>query len=211
MMARAAEDNDDEGIIGFGPGPAAKQRALAEAAAKLAARRQRDALPHRIATARLTLRAPIRGDVPDLVRLADNRVIAERLARLPHPYTRADGIAFVENFAQRADERPYAMVLDDRFIGVVGLSFRPGQPPELGYWLGEPFWGRGLMSEAAKAVCDAAFATRRIDRIIANALPSNLASQRVLEKLGFVRGELRPSPANGREVVTFALEKPRWG
>jgi RimJ/RimL family protein N-acetyltransferase len=211
MMARVMDDDDDDGIVGIGLGPAVKQRALAEAAAKLAARRQRDALPHRIATPRLTLRAPIRGDVPDLVRLADNPVIAERLARLPSPYTRADGIAFVEIFAQRADERPYAMVLDDRFIGVVGLSFHPGAPPELGYWLGEPWWGRGLMSEAAKAVCDAAFATRRIDRIIARALPTNLASQRVLEKLGFTRGELGPSPTNGREVVNFALDKPRWG
>ncbi len=211
MMAREKDDDEDDGIRGIGPGPAAKQRALAEAAAKLAARRQRDALPHRIATQRLTLRAPIRGDVPDLVRLADNRVIAERLARLPHPYTRADGVAFVEIFAQRADERPYAMVLDDRFIGVVGLSFHPGRPPELGYWLGEPWWGRGLMSEAAKAVCDAAFGTGRIDELVARALPTNLASQRVLEKLGFVRGDIVPSPANGRDVVSYTLNKPRWG
>jgi RimJ/RimL family protein N-acetyltransferase len=210
MMAHRADD-DDDGIIGIGLGPAVRQRALAEAAAKLAARRQRDALPHRITTPRLTLRAPIRGDVPDLVRLADNRVIAERLARLPSPYTRADGVAFVEIFAQRPDERPYAIVLDERFIGVVGLSFHPGAAPELGYWLGEPYWRRGLMSEAAKAVCDAAFATRRIERIIARALPTNLASQRVLEKLGFTRGERGPSPANGREVVNFALDKPRWG
>lgn len=210
-MARIAEDDDDGDFSGLGPGPAAKQRALAEAAAKLAARRQRDALPHRISTPRLTLRPPIRGDVPDLVRLADNRVIAERLARLPSPYTRADGIAFVEIFSQRADERPYAILLDERFVGVVGLSFHPGEPPELGYWLGEPFWGRGLMSEAAKALCDAAFATHRIERIVARALPTNLASQRVLEKLGFVRGDIVRSRVGDREVVSFTLDKPRWG
>lgn len=141
-------------------GPAAQAKALAAATAKLAARRQRDALPHRIETPRLVLRAPIRGDVPDLVKLADNKAIYEVLARLPHPYTRADGVAFVEIYAQRPDERPYAITLNDQFIGVVGLTFFTDGPPELGYWLGEPHWGKGIMSEAVKGLIEAAFATR---------------------------------------------------
>ena len=90
---------------------AAEKRALEAATHALSARRQRDLLPGKIVTPRLVLRAPIRGDVPDLVRLADNRKIFEVLARLPHPYTRADGIAFVEIMAQRADERPYAITM----------------------------------------------------------------------------------------------------
>ena len=110
-------------------GPAAQAKELAEATARLAARRQRDALPHRIETPRLVLRAPIRGDVPDLVKLADNRKIFEVLARLPHPYTRADAIGFIEIIAQRPDERPYAITLDDSFIGIVGFTFREGAPP----------------------------------------------------------------------------------
>lgn len=189
--------------------PAGQARALAAATARLAARRERDALPLRIETARLVLRAPIRGDVPDLVRLADNRAIADRLARLPHPYTRADGVAFVETFAQRPDERPYAITLDDRFIGIVGLSFADGSPPELGYWLGEPWWGRGLMSEATRAVVDATFATGIFPRLMARAVPQNLASLAVLAKVGFVRtgvGESR----DGREVITLHLDAPRW-
>src|SRR5690606_16203503 len=92
--------------------PTASAQALAAATARLSARRVRDLLPVRIQTRRLVLRAPIRGDVPELVKLADNRLIAERLTRLPSPYTRADGIAFVEIFAQRADERPYAITLE---------------------------------------------------------------------------------------------------
>ncbi len=190
--------------------PSARAAALSLAAARLAERRQRDALPHRIATARLVLRAPIRGDVQGLVRLADNKVIAERLARLPHPYTQKDALAFIEQFAQRPDERPYAITLDDQFVGVAGFTFRPDAPPELGYWLGEPYWGRGLMSEAAKALVEAAFATRIIDRLVARALTSNLASQRVLEKAGFVRQGIGKSPVDGREVVDYTLERPRW-
>jgi len=194
-------------------GPAAQARALAEATAKLAARRQRDALPHRIDTPRLALRAPIRGDVPDLVRLADNRNIHEVLARLPHPYTRADAIAFIDIFAQRPDERPYAITLKDQLIGVVGFSFVSGQLPELGYWLGEPFWGKGYMSEAVKGLLEAAFATGLYPRIRARALAGNAASLRVLEKAGFQRtGETTDTIGHnaGKPVVLFELGQPKW-
>jgi RimJ/RimL family protein N-acetyltransferase len=193
-------------------GPAAQSRTLAEATARLSARRQRDALPHRIDTPRLVLRAPIRGDVPDLVRLADNTAIAERLTRLPSPYTRADAIAFVEIMAQRADGRPYAITLDDRLVGVVGLTFAPDAVPELGYWLGEPYWGRGLMSEAVKGLVDAAFATRLFPRLMARALASNAASRRILVKTGFQVLREGPMEVRGREqpTVFFELEQPKW-
>lgn len=194
-------------------GPAAQARALAEATAKLAARRQRDALPHRIETPRLVLRPPIRGDVPELVKLADNKAIADKLSRLPHPYTRADGIGFVEIIAQRSDERPYAITLDDQFIGAVGLHFHEGQLPELGYWLGEPYWGRGIMSEAVKGLIEAAFATRLFPRLRARALASNAGSLNVLTKAGFIRTGEGPDPAGtnqGKPVVFFELEQPKW-
>lgn len=194
-------------------GLAAQARALAEATAKLSARRQRDALPLRIETARLALRAPIRGDVPDLVKLADNKAIYAVLARLPNPYTRADGIAFVEIFAQRPDERPYAITLNDQFIGVVGFTFRPDASPELGYWLGEPHWGKGYMSEAVRALIDAAFATRLFPRLQARALASNAGSLNVLEKAGFQRtGEAIETLGNcaGKPTVYLTLEQPKW-
>lgn len=194
-------------------GPAAQAKALAEATAKLAARRQRDALPHRIETPRLVLRAPIRGDVPDLVKLADNKAIAEKLSRLPHPYTRADAIGFIEIIAQRPDERPYAITLNDQFIGVVGFTFHPGELPELGYWLGEPHWGKGIMSEAVKGLIEAAFATHLFPRIKARALVSNDASQNVLSKAGFIRTGEGPGPSGtnqGKPVVFFELEQPKW-
>lgn len=194
-------------------GPAAQAKALAEATAKLAARRQRDALPHRIETPRLVLRAPIRGDVPDLVKLADNKAIFEVMARLPHPYTRADGIAFVEIFAQRPDERPYAITLNDQFIGVVGLTFFTDSPPELGYWLGEPYWGQGIMSEAVKGLIEAAFATHLFPRIRSRALKTNLRSQNVLEKAGFVKireGLDTVGNVAGKEAVFYMLEQPKW-
>ena len=153
-------DQDDAPAYGLATGTKASEKQLHDAAARLSFRRTRDVLPTKITTQRLILRAPIRGDVPALVALADNKNIASRLSRLPSPYTRADAIGFVEIFAQRADERPYAITLNGTdLIGVVGFSYAMGQYPELGYWLGEPHWGKGIMSEAVKGRLEAAFAT----------------------------------------------------
>jgi RimJ/RimL family protein N-acetyltransferase len=192
---------------------AAERRALAAATHAISARRQRDMLPGKITTSRLVLRAPMRGDVPDLVRLADNKKIYDVLARLPNPYTRADGIAFVEIMAQRADERPYAITLDGQFIGIVGFSYVEGEPPELGYWLGEPHWGKGIMSEAVKALLETAFGTHAYPRIKSRALKTNLASQNVLEKAGFVKvreGLDTVGNVVGKEAVFYLLEQPKW-
>lgn len=194
--------------------PAASAQALATATARLASRRQRDILPGKIETRQLVLRAPMRGDVPDLVRLADNRNVAAVLSRLPSPYTRADAIAFIEIFSQRADERPYTITLDGRFIGVVGFTyFQNGEPPELGYWLGEPYWSKGYMSEAVKALLDAAFATHQYPRIKSRALASNAASLNVLEKAGFKRvreGTDESGTLKDQPIVFLLLEQPRW-
>ncbi|HEV7275805.1 MAG TPA: GNAT family N-acetyltransferase [Devosiaceae bacterium] len=193
--------------------PADAARTLAAAASRISARRARDALPVRLESRRLVLRAPIRGDVPDLVRLADNRAVARFLSRLPSPYTRADAIGFVEIQAQRADERPYAITLDGALIGIVGFTFAPDQPPELGYWLGEPHWGNGYMTEAVRALLDAAFATRLYPRVGAKALAANIASLRVLEKSAFQRtgmGVEERGPSAGDPLVLLLREQPRW-
>jgi RimJ/RimL family protein N-acetyltransferase len=196
--------------------PGGTDRSIAELAAathRLTMRRIRDMLPGKIATKRLVLRAPMRGDVPDLVRLADNKAIAVKLARLPSPYTRADAVGFVEIFSQRADERPYAITLADRFAGVIGFSYHEGRPPELGYWLGEPYWGQGLMTEAGRALIDAAHPTHQYDLVVARALADNAGSLHVLEKLGFKRkGKAKSeAPATfGKPIVLLELQRPRW-
>jgi RimJ/RimL family protein N-acetyltransferase len=203
-----------EETVVFRPGGTDRAiRELAVATHRLTMRRIRDNLPGKIATKRLVLRAPIRGDVPDLVRLADNKAIAEKLVRLPSPYTRADAIGFVEIFSQRPDERPYAITLNDKFVGVVGFTFFEGKPPELGYWLGEPYWGQGLMTEAARGLIDAAHRTPHFELIAARALADNSGSLHVLEKLGFKRvktpkrdvGKIKDRP-----TVSLELQRPRW-
>lgn len=195
-------------------GTKASVETLIHATERLTFRRTRDILPGKIETPRLVLRAPMRGDVPALVAQADNPAIAEKLARLPSPYTRADGIAFVEIFAQRADERPYVITSRaGELLGVVGFSYAMGQHPELGYWLGEPHWGKGYMSEAVKALLEAAFATGLYPVVRARALTTNAASIHVLEKAGFKRvGRAEPDRLGtnrGKPVFNFRREQPR--
>jgi RimJ/RimL family protein N-acetyltransferase len=187
---------------------------LQHATARLSFRRVRDILPGKIESSRLILRAPMRGDVPVLVALADNKNIAERLSRLPSPYTRADGIAFIEIFAQRADERPYAITTHaGEFLGIVGFSYAMGQHPELGYWLGEPHWGKGYMTEAVKALLETAFATGLYPVVRARALRTNEGSIHVLEKAGFKnvgKGTMdRVGTGKGQPIFEFRREQPR--
>jgi len=187
---------------------------LAEATHRLTMRRVRDMLPGKIETKRLVLRAPIRGDVPDLIRLADNKNVSSKLARMPSPYTRADAVGFIEIFAQRPDERPYAITLDGHLIGIVGFSYHESDPPELGYWLGEPHWDKGYMTEAARALVDVAQRTQQYDLIAARALEDNAASLHVLEKLGFHRlvekRKSKRAELDGRPLVRLELQRPRW-
>jgi RimJ/RimL family protein N-acetyltransferase len=179
----------------------------------LSMRRARDMLPGKIATRRLVLRAPIRGDVPDLVRLADNKAIADKLATMPHPYTRADAVGFVEILCQRPDERIYAVTLGDRLIGSIGLSFAEGKPPDLGYWLGESHWGKGYMTEAVRGLIEAAHRTPGFELITAKALADNAASLHVLEKAGFKRtgkGKGEIGNVMGKPIIKLELKRPRW-
>ncbi len=151
--------------------------------------------------------------MPDLVRLADNKNVSSRLARMPSPYTRADAVGFIEIMAQRADERPYAITLDGHLIGIIGFSYHEGDAPELGYWLGEPFWGKGYMTEAGRALIDAAQKTHQYDHIAARALEDNAGSLHVLEKLGFHRlSKAKAKAASGaaKGLVQLELERPRW-
>ena len=173
------------------------------------ARDPRTALPDSIHTRRLRLRAPMRADVPALADLANNRKIHEVLTRLPFPYTRADAIGFVEIVAQRSDTRAYAVTLEDGLIGVLSLMFAPDAPPELGYWLGEPYWGQGFMTEAAGALVGAARETGLFPEIRAHALMSNTRSRNLLARLGFTeigQGPIRSGSGAGQPGMFYRLE-----
>lgn len=144
-----------------------------------------DRLPATIATARLVLTTPTLAHVPQMAVLANNKAIFAVLARLPHPYDESHGRHFVENIARGSEEFAWAILRDGDFIGTVGLHLVPGQLPELGYWLGQPYWGFGYATEAAQAVVAAARAAG-YSALRSRALSSNSGSRRVLAKAGFL-------------------------
>jgi RimJ/RimL family protein N-acetyltransferase len=134
-------------------------------------------------TERLVLRAPRLEDAKAVVTLAGDRRVAENTARIPHPYRVADAGEWISSV--QADTGTFLITLDGAPIGACGIDFRDGPTPELGYWLGAPFWGKGYATEAARAMIDHAFETLGHEALQAGARVSNPASRRVLEKCGF--------------------------
>ena len=165
-------------------------------------------LPADITTARLLLTTPTLAHVPEMAVLANNERIYQVLSRLPHPYAESDGVHFVERIARGPEEHAWAIVLDGHYIGTVGLHLLPDRLPELGYWLGEPHWGRGYATEAALAVVAAARASGAT-ALRSRALLSNAASRHVLAKCGFVEigeGTDQTGTLAGRRVMLMRLE-----
>jgi RimJ/RimL family protein N-acetyltransferase len=138
-----------------------------------------------LATERLILRAPRLEDAKAIARLAHERRIAENTTRIPHPYRLADAEAFIEAVNKPGGEMAWLITLDDEPVGACGLAQQGGPAPDLGYWVGAPYWGNGYATEAARAVIDHAFADLGHEAVQAGARVTNPTSRRVLEKCGF--------------------------
>lgn len=156
------------------------------------------------------------GDEAPLVRHANNRNVSRNMRDLfPFPYTTADAREWLERTAGESPTQNFAIVVDGAAGGGIGLRlgtdvFR--RSVELGYWLGEPFWGRGIATEAARAVTDYAFVTFDVCRVEAWVFGWNPASMRVLEKAGFtLEGRARNAVTkDGRsgDRVLYASVRP---
>ena len=147
--------------------------------------------PNPIQTARLTLRSYSAVDIPDLVRLAGAREVAATTLRIPHPYTEQDAKEFIAACASKTTpETRFAITLtsDGQLCGGIGFRVDEAhQHAELGYWLGVSYWGQGYATEAARAMLQYGFETLGLHRIYASYVPHNVASGRVLQKIGMRR------------------------
>lgn len=127
-------------------------------------------------------------DLESLVKYANNPAVAKNMTDgFPHPYTKESGEKFL-SMAMNAPDRVFAIEVNDEAVGGIGvhpLSDIMRKNAELGYWLAEPFWGKGIVVNAIRQIVPVAFENLDIDRIFARPFGSNLASQRVLEKAGF--------------------------
>ena len=143
------------------------------------------------------------GDVASLARHANNRKVWMTLTdQFPHPYTEEDAKNWIEHVRSREQETHFAIADDNEAFGCIGFS--PGQGNRcktavMGYWIGEEYWQRGIMSEAVRAFTDYIFSTYpEIVRIQAEVFEGNVASGRVLEKAGFML-EARLRKANFKD------------
>ncbi|WP_173934272.1 GNAT family N-acetyltransferase [Chelativorans sp. Marseille-P2723] len=168
-----------------------------------------------LVTERLVLRPPHEDDIPELVELANNRRIAEMLSRMPHPYSEADAQAFLHS--SRVCVRGgchYAVTLANRgaFVGCAGLEMG-GRGLELGYWLGEPYWGFGYATEVAHALVDLAFRASDIDKLNISCRVINDASRRVIHKCGFQyvgQATMDSVVAGTVPVERYELDRKTW-
>jgi RimJ/RimL family protein N-acetyltransferase len=174
---------------------------------------RRDDVVPVLATARLVLRAPRRSDSKAIAVLANDRRIAANTARIPHPYAIEDAEQFIAAVNTREGEACFAVTLDGAPIGVCSVDLRE-DGPELGYWLGVPFWGRGLATEAARALIDHAFGDLEHETLISGARVNNPASRRVLEKCGFQWTGVRLSRIraikSAAPIDRFRLDRGLW-
>jgi RimJ/RimL family protein N-acetyltransferase len=150
------------------------------------------------------------GDAESLIRHADNVNVARQLRdRFPHPYTMRDARAFLRfaaNGAARAAN--LAIEVDGQAVGAIG--FTPGSDierysAEVGYWIGEEYWGRGIVTEALLLLTEDVFARLGLLRMFAVPFADNEASARVLEKAGYTREGLLRSSA-----VKFGVPRDQW-
>lgn len=158
----------------------------------------------------LRVRSWHRSDVDALVRHANNPRIAENLRdQFPHPYTRRDGIDYLNYVRDMEVETSFAIEYESGPIGGVGflLGADIGRiSAEIGYWLSEIYWGRGFATRVVQATSDWAFDNYKLTRIFAMAFSYNIGSMRVLEKAGFVReGVMRKSAIKNGLVLDQVL------
>lgn len=128
-------------------------------------------------------------DIPALVRHANNINVSRNLRdSFPYPYTDVDADGWVKFVTQHSPPRNLVLTHDDEAIGGIGLRLQEDVhrlSAEVGYWLSESYWGRGIVAQALKLFTDYAFANFPFERIYAGVFERNPASVRVLEKAGY--------------------------
>lgn len=151
-------------------------------------------------------------DAAELAAALSNKKVQDNLRDgLPYPYTEQDGRGFISAMLS-ADPNAtfsFAITVDDRVIGSIGVFRQDNihrQSAELGYYIAEPYWGHGIMTQAVRQICEYVFSNSDILRIYAEPFAHNIASCRVLEKAGFqYEGTLRQNAVKNGAVIDMKL------
>lgn len=134
----------------------------------------------------ITIRCIDRDDLPVVAQLANNPAIAQMTANLPYPYTTEHAKVWFDYLDSHPNEHVFAVLQDGQMVGVVGLVHEDEHDrAELGYWLGQPYWNKSIMTAAVGMTVAYGFSMLDIQKIYSRCFGPNRASQRVLEKNGF--------------------------
>ena len=149
-------------------------------------------------------------DVDALVRHANNRNVSINLRDIfPFPYERHDAEAWLKEVRKMDPETAFAIATAEELIGGIGLHLQSDvhrRSAEIGYWLAEAYWGRGIATHALQAMTEWGFAHLDINRIFAHVFGWNPASARVLEKAGYVlEGRLRQAVTKDGQVTDLLV------
>ncbi len=151
-------------------------------------------------------------DAGNLAAILSNKNIQDNLRDgLPYPYTEQDGIEFISDMlsADENDTFAFAIIVNGKVIGSIGVFRQDNihrRTAELGYYIAEEYWGKGIMTEAVKQICEYIFAKSDIIRIYAEPFAYNTASCRVLEKAGFqYEGTLRSNAVKNGKVIDMKM------
>jgi RimJ/RimL family protein N-acetyltransferase len=172
----------------------------------------------RLNGSRCTIRPWRTTDVEAIAKHANNVNVAKQLRdRFPHPYTRRHAVDFVQHATDTDPMTNFAIEAAGEVVG--GLGFVPGvdierYSAEIGYWLSETMWGRGIATEAVVLATEYAFRDRHMLRLFALPFADNHASRRVLEKAGYeCEGILRSSSVKSgerRDQALYARINDAW-
>src|SRR5882672_4185217 len=164
----------------------------------------------KLETERLLLRPFRNPDANEFARLSGDWAVASMTSDIPYPFSPAQAVGWLK--PARGEVR-FGIEREGRLIGGVGYYRRPSGIAELGFWIGRPWWGHGFATEASRAVVRHGFANPRLPAFSSAHFADNLASARVLAKLGFEpagRGRIAcAARQQDVEVVTYWLDRQR--
>ncbi len=151
-------------------------------------------------------------DAASLAEAVNNKNVLDNLRDgIPYPYTEDDARAFIMAMLNADDDTTYsfAITVDDKAVGSIGVFRKDNihaRTAELGYYISDRYWGKGIGTSAVKQVCKYVFDNTNIIRIFAEPFADNVASCRVLEKTGFeLEGTLRNNAVKNGEVLDMKM------
>jgi len=164
------------------------------------------------------LRKLVLEDAKELSAIVNNKNVWDNMDDIPYPNTTKDTEDFLRLLLAEKDQKiAFAICYNDKLAGWIGVFRRDNirrLTGEMGYYIAEEYWNKGITTEAVRQMCNHVFSNTDIVRIFAETYMHNIASSRVLEKAGFEReGILKQNAIKNGEISDmklYAMTKSKW-